>query len=137
MQLKSYPRPCPSIPFPQTCCYEMKVEEAELPTARAGLQPQHPAFCCSSQSERAAPPTASDSAKCWQVSKGSNCRWKKADKYLLQPSRNTQERAACTSIQNLEHTKRLNAKIYVDMQHLPICRRPGTTSSFLPGHWKK
>lgn len=102
MQLKSYPCPCPSIPFHQTCWYEMKAEEVELPAARAGLQPQHPAG-----SDRAAPPTASESAKCWQVSKGSNCRWKKTDKYLLLASRNTQERAACTSIQNWEHAKKL------------------------------
>lgn len=37
-QWKSYPHPCPSITFPQTCWYKLKVEEVKLSTAKPALE---------------------------------------------------------------------------------------------------
>lgn len=111
--MKKLSSPLPISPLPPDGLVQAeggggKTANSPLST-RLGLQLLHPTSHSGTQSKRAAPLTASDlkqpksesvgCAKCWEVSKGSNCRWKNRQ-ILLRPSRNTHERAACASIWN-------------------------------------
>lgn len=89
--MEELPSPLPIDPLPPDTLTQAKGERGETINSQAstGVRsgPQHPGSCCSGQSKRAAPPTASERqwsrsgwvwawANCWEVSKGSTCRWR-------------------------------------------------------------
>lgn len=143
---KSYPHSCPSTAFSQTCRYKLRVAEVRVPTGKPALEwDDGPVRACCSLP---APDLGQPSQNEWAVQNAGRSAKEaiadgNTDKYLLQPSRNTRERAACASIRKRQPTRNMlkelfpKGRINVRMGHLKICRRLGITSSFLLRHWRK
>lgn len=110
MQWESYPHLCPSIPFPHTCWHKLKVEEVKPPTTRPALErgQDHSTLALASAASQSMLPLqqhlrgngpGQDECGPGQTA-GRSAKEATADedsKYLLQPFRNTHERAAHAS----------------------------------------